>query len=192
VSEECGACGRGRNPPEGLFKYLGPSVSTIENSPTTSFQVWKYYKKFSIRFNLQLPLKSLTTILHGGGCRGPKCYETSRPLYFVDDRFTDGRKVVRFRRRPPCVPERFLVETESTPGPTFHIHFPHKSQDRSYNEECIFELLHSAVNCGLLNTSYLRQRYDGNSPSSLNCFEIRCISYCQSSALLQYGSEAYI
>jgi hypothetical protein len=52
----------------------------------------------------------------------PKGCETSRLPHFLDDRFTDGGKVVYPTHRPPFTPQEdswysFLYEAESTPGP---------------------------------------------------------------------------
>jgi hypothetical protein len=47
--------------------------------------------------------------------------ETSRLPHFLDNRLTDGGKVVSLTRRPPFTPQEdswysFLLEAESTPG----------------------------------------------------------------------------
>jgi hypothetical protein len=56
------------------------------------------------------------------GREGPYCCETSRFQHFLDNRLTDGGKVVSLTRRPPFIPQEdswysFLLEAESTPGP---------------------------------------------------------------------------
>jgi hypothetical protein len=43
------------------------------------------------------------------GRGGPYGCGTSRLPHFLDNRLTDGGKVVRFTRRPPFNPERFVV-----------------------------------------------------------------------------------
>jgi hypothetical protein len=53
---------------------------------------------------------------------GREGLERSRIPHFLDNRLTDGGKVVSLTRRPPFTPEEvswysFLLEAESTPGP---------------------------------------------------------------------------
>jgi hypothetical protein len=55
------------------------------------------------------------------GREGPYGYKTSRLPHFLDNRLTDGGKVVSPKRRPP-LPQNyswysFLLEAESNPGP---------------------------------------------------------------------------
>jgi hypothetical protein len=56
-------------------------------------------------------------------CRwGTKACETSKLPHFLDNRLTDGGKVVSHTRRPPFTPQEdswysFLLDAESTPGP---------------------------------------------------------------------------
>jgi hypothetical protein len=56
------------------------------------------------------------------GRGGPYGCETSRLSHLLDNRLTDGGKVVSLTRRPPFTPQEdswysFLLEAESTPGP---------------------------------------------------------------------------
>jgi hypothetical protein len=56
------------------------------------------------------------------GREGPQGCETSRLPHFLDNRLTDGGKVVSLTRRSPFTPHEdscysFLLEAESTPGP---------------------------------------------------------------------------
>jgi hypothetical protein len=57
------------------------------------------------------------------GRGGPYGCETSRLLFFLDNRLTDGGEVVSLTRRPTALyPQEdswysFLLEAESTPGP---------------------------------------------------------------------------
>jgi hypothetical protein len=46
--------------------------------------------------------KAIPVIGHGG----PYDCETSRLIYFLDNRLTDGGKVVSFTRRPPFTPRK--------------------------------------------------------------------------------------
>jgi hypothetical protein len=39
------------------------------------------------------------------GHEGPYCCETSRLQHFLDNRLTDGGKVVSLKRRPPFTPQ---------------------------------------------------------------------------------------
>jgi hypothetical protein len=60
--------------------------------------------------------------IHLSGCGGPQGCETSRLPHFLDNRLTDGGKVVSLTRRQPFVPQEdswysFLLEAKSTPGP---------------------------------------------------------------------------
>jgi hypothetical protein len=50
----------------------------------------------------------------------PQSCETSRSLHFLDNRFTDGGKVVSLTSRPLSTPQKYFlvfisVEAESTP-----------------------------------------------------------------------------
>jgi hypothetical protein len=55
------------------------------------------------------------------GHEGPLGCETLRVLHYLDNRLTDGSKVVSLTRRQPFTPRgtwySFLLEAESTPGP---------------------------------------------------------------------------
>jgi hypothetical protein len=56
------------------------------------------------------------------GREGPYGSETSRLPHFLDNRLTDGGKVVSLTRRLPFTPQEnswysFLLDAESTPGP---------------------------------------------------------------------------
>jgi hypothetical protein len=56
------------------------------------------------------------------GRGGPYGCERSRLPYLLDNRLTDGGKVVGLTRRAPFTPQEdswysFLLEAESTPGP---------------------------------------------------------------------------
>jgi hypothetical protein len=60
------------------------------------------------------------------GRGGPQGCETSRFPHFLDNRLTDGGKVVSLTRRPPLTPPKyswysFLLEAESTPGATVRL-----------------------------------------------------------------------
>jgi hypothetical protein len=79
------------------------------------------------RENLQLRQSDSTKVKKGKaipltGRKGPPGCETSRFPHFLDNRPTDGGKVVSLMRRPPFTPQEdawysFLLEAESTPGP---------------------------------------------------------------------------
>jgi hypothetical protein len=62
--------------------------------------------------------KAIPVTGHGG----PKGCETSRFPHYLDNRLTDGGKVVSLTRRPPFTPQEdswysLLLEAESTPEP---------------------------------------------------------------------------
>jgi hypothetical protein len=76
-------------------------------------------RSFLNKFNSPPKRKCKAIPVTGRG--GPKDCETLRLPHFLDNRFTDGGKVVSLTRRPPFTPRKdfcysFLLEAESTPG----------------------------------------------------------------------------
>jgi hypothetical protein len=65
-------------------------------------------------------------VIPATGHEGPQGCEMSRLPHSLDNRLTDGGKVVSLTRQPPFTPQEdswysFLLEAELTPGPCMYV-----------------------------------------------------------------------
>jgi hypothetical protein len=94
--------------------FIGPYSESDEYNPLYFLKNYVNILPCTIKKGKAIPVT---------GREGPYCCEKSRLPHFLDNRLTDGGKVVSLTRRQAALYSQedswysFLLEAESTPGP---------------------------------------------------------------------------